>query len=127
MRRHLFVISAVALLALPAMAQQTCPPRGAMAFLSPEQHLMMMADARKATADGSLSMRDYRAMQRDKLKAMTPEQRQAWAAKLTAEWTALTPAEQQKLKADAQAFRRQHQGEQHEGNRDGNCPPPDHG
>jgi hypothetical protein len=122
MRRALFAACAVLALSLPALAQQTCPPRGGMAMLSSEQRLMMMADARKATADGSLSMRDYRAMQRDKLKAMTPEQRQAWAANLTTEWNALSPAEQQKLKADAEAWRKQHEGQWN-----GNCPPPDHG
>ena len=119
-------IAAAAMLALslPALAQQTCPPRGAMGSLDPEQRLMMMADARKATADGSLSMQDYRAMQRGKLKTMTPDQRQAWAAGLTKEWNALTPAEQAKLKADSEAFRKEHQGSWRG---DGNCPPPPNG
>ncbi len=103
------------LAAVPALAQQqpqTCPPpRGGMmmGMLSPEQRMMMMADARKATSDGSLSMQDYRAMQRDKLKAMTPEQRQAWAADLSTRWNALPPAEQQKLKDEAAAFRKERQ------------------
>lgn len=109
--------------AVPALAQQqqTCPRGGMMmGMLSPEQRMMMRADAEKATADGSLSMQDYRTMQRDKLKNMTPEQRQAWAADLTKRWNALTPAEQQKLKDEAAAFRKEHP--MMDGMR--NCPPP---
>lgn len=123
MRRILLSFAAVAVVSLPALAQPTCPPRGGpMGMLTPEQRLMLRYDADQATADGSLSMQDYRAMERDKLKAMTQEQRQAWAADLTKRWTALTPAEQEKLKAEAAAFRKAHEGEWR--GRDANCPPP---
>jgi Spy/CpxP family protein refolding chaperone len=105
--------------AAPAADDAKCPPRPGMmtGMLSPEQRMMMMEDARAATADGSLSMQDYRAMQRDKMRAMTPEQRQAYVADLTKRWNALPAAEQQKLKAEAAAFRKEHEGMR-------NCPPP---
>jgi len=100
-----------------------CPPRGGMmGMFSPEQRLMMMADAQKATADGSLSMQDYRSMQRDKIRAMSEEQRQAYFADLTKRFKALPAAEQNKLKADAEQRRKDHP--MMGGGDRPNCPPP---
>ncbi len=83
---------------------------GRMGMFTPEQRLMMMADAEKATADGSLDMQDYRAMQRDKLTAMSADKRQAYFADLTKRWAALSPAEQAKLKTAAEQRRKEHEG-----------------
>lgn len=106
--RALLPLSAVflmgAALAAPSGDMPKCRPAGAM--FSPEQRLMMLADAKKATADGSMDMQDYRALQRDKIKAMTPDQRQAYFADLTKRWKALSPAEQKSLK-DEDEKRRQ--------------------
>ncbi len=97
-----------------------------MGMFSPEQRLMMMADAEKATADGSLSMQDYRSMQRDKIRGMTAEQRQAYFADLTKRWNALPPAQQAKLKADAEQRRKEREANGGAGPMGGagrNCPP----
>ncbi|GAA0548220.1 hypothetical protein GCM10008941_30160 [Rhizomicrobium palustre] len=75
------------------------------AMISPEQRLMMFADAQKATADGSIDMKDYRAMQRDKIRAMSSEQRQAYFTDLTKRFNALPPAEQKALKEKSEAAR----------------------
>jgi len=82
--------------------------QGAMGMFSPEQRMMMFADAQKATADGSLDMQDYRALQRDKLRAMSADQRQAYFTDLTKRYNALSPAEQKKLKDGALAWRKDH-------------------
>jgi len=121
LRNTLLSASAVLALALPALAEPPGPPPGAppgcamppggpMHMLSPEQRMMMMADADKATADGSLSMEDYRSMQRDKMKAMTPEQRDAFFAGLTARYNALPAAEKAALKAKAAQRMAEHRG-----------------
>lgn len=99
---------AALLLAGAAQAQPEmpkCRPAGWQPMTS-EQRLMMFADAKKATADGSLDERDYRAMQRDKMRAMSEEQRQAYFADLTKRWNALPAAEQKKLKEEAEASRK---------------------
>ncbi len=100
--------------AAPAPSDEHCHSRagmaGAMGLFTPEQRLMMLSDAEKATADGSLDMKDYRALQRDKLKAMSAEQRQTYFADLTKRWAALSPAEQAKLKAAAEQHRKEREG-----------------
>lgn len=121
LRNVLLSASAILFLALPVLAEPPGPPPGAppgcalppggpMHMMSPEQRMMMMVDADKATADGSLSMEDYRAMQRDKMKAMTPEQRQAYFADLTARYNALPAAEKAALKAKAAQRMAEHRG-----------------
>jgi hypothetical protein len=120
--------------AAPASSDEHCRPHmgmaGGMAMFSPEQRLMMMADAEKATADGSIDMKDYRALQRDKLMAMSADKRAAYFADLTKRWAALSPAEQAALKAKGEARRKER--EAHGGAMGGdkvggdhpNCPPP---
>lgn len=98
--------SLLLLAAAPAtQGDDHCHRMGAM--FTPEQRLMMMADAEKATADGSLDMANYRAMQRDKLKAMSADKRAAYFADLTKRWAALSPAEQAKLKTAAEDRRKE--------------------
>ena len=103
-----------------------CHRAGGM--FTPEQRLMMFSDAEKATADGSLDMKDYRAMQRDKLMAMSADKRQAYFADLTKRWAALSPSEQAKLKSTAEERRKDREAKG-EGRMGGGkpCPPADKG
>jgi len=106
--------------AAPApQADAPCRPRMGMGLFTPEQRLVMLRDAQAATADGSIAMKDYRAMQRDKIKAMSAEQRQTYFADLSKRWAALAPVEQAKLKAKAEAMR-----QKREAKMGANCPPP---
>jgi len=91
--------------AAPAPSDEHCRP--GMGLFTPEQRLMMMADAEKATADGSIDIKDYRSLQRDKIKAMSAEKRAAYFADLTKRWAALSPAEQAKLKTAAEQRRKE--------------------
>lgn len=141
-RRALLPLCAVFLVSVASAAPDTksdnrCPPGpgmhgGMMGMVAPEARIMMMADAEKATADGSLSMEDYRAMQREKMKAMTPEQRDAFFANLVKRFKALPADEQAKLKAEEEKRRKDHPmgmmggrppGDHPPGDRP-NCPPP---
>jgi hypothetical protein len=69
-------------------------------------------------------MQILRKMQRDKLKAMTAEQRTAYIADLTKRWTALPPADKLKLKAAALQWRADHPRPDRP---EGACPPADNG
>ena len=124
MKRIILPFCALLLIAAaPATGDDHCHRMGGM--FTPEQRLMMLADAEKATADGSLDMKDYRAMQRDKLMAMSADKRAAYFADLTKRWAALSPAEQAKLKASAEQRRKEREakGEGRMGGDHGNCPP----
>lgn len=110
LRRLILPLSAALLVsaafAAPPADDQHCRPAGFQMF-SPEQRLMMLADAKKATADGSLDMQDYRAMQRDKIKAMSPDQRAAYFADLTKRFNALPASEKASLKAEGEKLRKE--------------------
>lgn len=106
---------------------------GGMGLFTPEQRLMMLSDAEKATADGSIDMKDYRSLQRDKIRAMSAEKRQAYFADLTKRWAALSPAEQAALKAKGEEMRKKREakagamGGGMMGGDHPNCPPPPKG
>jgi hypothetical protein len=110
--------------AAPAPSDVHCRPPMGMAMLSPEQRLMMMADAKKATADGSIDMKDYRSLQRDKLMAMSADKRTAYFADLSKRWAALSPTEQAEQKAKADARRKEREAKGGMGGDRPHCPPP---
>lgn len=92
---------------------------------------MMFADMQAQSAGGAVDIETLRQMQRDKLRAMSGDQRKAYVDKLVARFKALPAAEQSKLKADAEAWRA-HRPRPEGGWRkdrphgDGpDCPPPD--
>ena len=123
LRRFTFAVCALLPLTVTAVAAPPadgqCPPRAAMGMFTPEQRLMMFADL-KAQADSSaVDMRILMQMQRDKLKAMSDAQRQAYLADLTKRWAELAPADKATLKADAEKRRADHPRPP------GACPPPD--
>lgn len=123
-RRFAFALLAAVSLTAAAGAQPAgdpkCPPpRPRFDMVTPEQRLIMQADF-KAQADAGADIEVLRQMRRDKLKAMTPEQREAYLAGLTKRWNALSPAEQAKLKADSEAWRAAHPRPP----RNPDCPPP---
>ena len=124
-RSTFFAICTAATLAAAAFAAgpspQQCPPHPGMMF-TPEQRLMMMADIKVQADAGAIDPQVARQMQRDKLKAMTPEQRQAYADGLTKRWNALPPAEQKKMKDEGEKWRSSHP---HPEGDHPNCPHPD--
>ena len=126
LRRFAFALCAVLPLAAAAMAAPSadgkCPPRAGMGMFTPEQRLMMFADLKAQVDSGAVDMRILRQMQRDKLKAMSDDQRKAYADGLTKRWNALAPAAQEKLKADAKAWRDAHPRPEGAGGRR-DCPP----
>lgn len=125
LRRALLPVCALLLMAAAPATDDHCRPRMGMGLFTPEQRLMMLSDAQKATADGSIDMKDYRAMQRDKIKAMSADQRQAYFADLTKRWAALTSAEQAKLKTEGEAQRKEREAKMGAmGGDRPNCAPP---
>ena len=130
LRRFAFALCALLPLTVAAVAAPPadgkCPPRPEMGMFTPEQRLMMFADLKAQADSGAVDMRILRQMQRDKLKAMSEAQRTAYFADLTKRWTALAPADQAKLKADAEKWRTDHphpEGGPDGGHRDHDCPP----
>ena len=96
-----------------------------MAMLAPEQRLMMFADLQKQAESGAVDVEMLRQMQRDKLRKMSADQRQAYFADLTKRWNALPPAEQKSLKTAAEKWRAEHpRPDGMHGGRPG-CPPPE--
>jgi hypothetical protein len=105
----------VALLATTAYAADPAPPapmqadsgRGALrGMFSPEERMMFMADAFKATAGMTDDQRhEYRHKQRDRIMAMSESDRAKFRADLDKRWAALTPAQQADIKTKIDAFR----------------------
>ncbi len=122
--------------AVAADAPDKCPPRPGFAMVSPEQRLMMFADLKAQADSGAVDLQILRQMQRDKLKAMTPDQRKAYFDGLTKRWNAMPADKQAALKSDAAKWRSEHprpEGGRPEGGREGGheggrpgCPPPAH-
>ena len=132
LRRFVFALCAVVPLTAAVLAapDSKCPPRPEMGMFTPEQRLMLFADLKAQADSGAVDMRILRQMQRDKLKAMSQEQRQTYFADLTKRWAALAPADQAKLKADDEKWRADHprpEGGRPEGGPGGHsdCPRPD--
>ena len=108
--------------AVAADPADKCPPRPGFGMVSPEQRLMMFADIKAQADSAAVDPQLLRQMQRDKLRAMTEDQRKAYFADLTKRWNAM-PAEQQKdIKAAAETWRAAHP--RPEGRPD--CPHPAH-
>jgi len=113
--RILLAASTVALLAGTAYAADPTPAappaqndgRGMMrGMFSPEERMMLMSDAFKATAGMTDDQRhDYRHQQRDRIMAMSEADRAKFKADLDNRWAALTPAQQADIKAKVEAFR----------------------
>jgi hypothetical protein len=99
-------------------------------MFTPEQRLVMFADLKAQSDSGAVDPQILRQMQRDKLEAMTDAQRAAFAADLSKRWTALSPAAQKQLEADAKTWRDAHprpEGAHPEGRPEGghhDCPRP---
>jgi Spy/CpxP family protein refolding chaperone len=85
-----------------------CPPRPGFAMIAPEQRLMMFADMKEQAETGAVDIQMLRQMQRDKMRAMSEDQRKAYFADLSKRWAALTPAKQKELKAEAKQWRADH-------------------
>lgn len=104
--RRLALCAALLFAAAPAFAAPDC---GIMGSLTPDERLMHFADMQKATAGMDRdAKREYRTQERDKLTAMTPAQRQAYVADLDKRFQALSAADKQKLRDQAEAFRGEH-------------------
>jgi hypothetical protein len=119
------MFGSAAVAAPPADAQ--CPPRQGAGLVTPEQRLMMFSDMKQQADSGAVDVEVLRQMQRDRMRAMTPQQRQAYFTGLTTRWNALPAAEQQRIKLEAQAWRTAHP--RPEGAPRGDhprCPPPPH-
>lgn len=109
--RLILAAAAVALFSTGAFAADTtpqCPPRPGFALFTPEVRMMMLADLKAQAEAGAVDIDMLRQMQRDKLKAMSEDQRKAYADGLTKRWNALTPAQQMQMKADALKWRAEH-------------------
>ena len=75
-------------------------------MFTPEERMMLMADAFKATAGMTDDQRhDYRHQQRDRIMAMSDADRAKFKSDLDKRWAALTPAQQADIKAKIDAFR----------------------
>jgi len=109
--RRIALVACAALILSAAFAAPPdgkCPPPPGFMMFTPEQRLMMFADMQKQAETGAVDVQVLRQMQRDKMHAMTDEQRKAFADDLTKRWNALSPAEQAKLKADSDKWRAAH-------------------
>jgi len=91
----------------PAAAPTQNDGHGMMrGMFTPEERMMLMADAFKATAGMTDDQRhDYRHQQRDRIMAMSEADRAKFKADLDNRWAALTPAQQADIKAKVEAFR----------------------
>lgn len=112
MSRFLLAVAAVLSLSAAQAAEpgpgDKCPPRPGFALISPEQRLMMFADMKEQAETGAVDIQVLRQMQREKMRAMSDDQRKAYFADLTKRWAALTPAKQKELKTEAAKWRAEH-------------------
>jgi hypothetical protein len=108
--RFAFAVLAASLLAAPALAADapTEAPSGhgmMHGMFTPEERMMLMSDAFKATAGMSDEQRHaYRQQQRDRIMAMSDEDRAKFKADLDARWNALPADQKAALQAKVQAF-----------------------
>jgi hypothetical protein len=117
----LFSALAAAFLAVcvPASAQPGPPPQqghwqghggGMMAFLTPEERMMLFVEMRQATANMTDEQRmAYRKAQHDKFMAMSDADKQKLAADLLAKWNALPADQKAQIQQDMGQFRANHQ------------------
>jgi hypothetical protein len=78
---------------------------GPMGFLSQEQRVMHFADVQKATSGMNAEQaRSYRMTERDKVTAMTADQRAKYAADLKSRWDALPAAQKTELQQQAATY-----------------------
>ena len=105
---------------------EKCPPHPGFQMMAPEVRLMMFADIKAQAETGAIDVQIARQMQRDKIKAMSPDQRKAYFDGLAKRWAALTPAKQKEIKTEAEKWRAEHPRPEGrpEGGRPHDCPPP---
>lgn len=98
---------------VPASAQSG-PPQGQwaghgggmMAFLTPEERMMLFTQMRDATANMTDDQRmAYRKSQRDKFMAMSDTDKQKLAADLKAKWDALPADQKAQIQQQMEQFR----------------------
>ena len=108
--RFLLAAGAALLLATSAFAQDAGSHGGGMhGVFSPEERMMLFADAAKATAGMTDDQRHaYREQQRDHFMSMSDADKAKLKADLDARWAALTPAQKADIKAKIDAFRAAH-------------------
>jgi len=105
-----FAALAASLLATPVLAADApadSPPGHGMmhGMFTPEERMMLMSDAFKATAGMTDEQRhSYRQQQRDRIMAMSDEDRAKFKADLDARWNALPADQKTALQAKVQAF-----------------------
>jgi len=104
-----FAALAASLLVTPVFAADApagAPAHGMMrGMFTPEERMMLMSDAFKATAGMSDEQRHaYRQQQRDRIMAMSDEDRAKFKADLDARWAALPADQKAALQAKVQAF-----------------------
>ena len=105
-----FAAIAASLLVTPVVAADApagAPPGHGMmhGMFTPEERMMLMSDAFKATAGMTDEQRHaYRQQQRDRIMAMSDEDRAKFKADLDARWNALPAAQKSALQAKVQAF-----------------------
>jgi hypothetical protein len=118
--RNFSIAAAALLLSSAALAADTplAPPtgmragigpgqcRGVMRYLTPEERVMHWQEVQDAIGEMTVNKaRAYRNKQCDKYTAMSPEEREKYAADLQAKWDALPEAEKIKLYHQALEFR----------------------
>ena len=99
-----------------------CPPRPGFQMMAPEVRYMMFADMKEQADTGAVDPQMLRQMQRDKMRAMSEDQRKAYFADLAKRWNALPPAKQKEVKTAAEQWRADHP--RPEGGPHHDCPPP---
>ncbi|HUO97436.1 MAG TPA: hypothetical protein VMU01_02140 [Rhizomicrobium sp.] len=105
-----FAACAALLLASPVLAADApagAPPGHGMmrGMFTPEERMMLMSDAFKAMAGMTDEQRHaYRQQQRDRIMAMSDEDRAKFKADLDARWNALPADQKAALQAKVQAF-----------------------
>ena len=82
---------------------------GCSGALNQDQRLMLFVEMHQATANMTKDQKkDYRRAERDKIKAMSPAERQKFAADLEAKWDALPAERKANIQEKAQAARSKH-------------------
>jgi hypothetical protein len=105
-----FAVLAASLLVTPVLAADA--PAGAPAghgmmrgMFTPEERMMLMSDAFKATAGMTDDQRHaYRQQQRERIMAMSDDDRAKFKADLDTRWNALPADQKTALQAKVQAF-----------------------
>lgn len=119
---RLVLVAALMVSAAPALADPPPPPGGGMmgggmghggmrGMFTPEERMMMFADAMKATAGMTDDQKQaYRHQHRQQLMAMSDTDRAKYKADLDARWAAMPADQKAALKAKIEAFMAEHHG-----------------